>query len=235
MIDLFGTVVMPATILYLIWILYLGITEGSQFVEISLILLAAVYGLQAIVFLVRRKWEHVGWMIIYILALPVFGFYIPLYSFWHFDDFSWGNTRLVVGDKGKKKFVAEEEDKFDPKSIPRKKWQEHEQEMWESNTTISSDTQKSRKVSRPPTVLSDFRPSSELRSSSVIRGGGGSFVMPSDEEILATVRKILDNADLMNITKKQVRDELTRIFGVDMTPRKEWINMCIEGILAGKL
>jgi hypothetical protein len=28
--------------------------------------------------------------------------YIPLYSFWHFDDFSWGNTRVIVGEKGKK-------------------------------------------------------------------------------------------------------------------------------------
>jgi hypothetical protein len=28
--------------------------------------------------------------------------YIPLYSFWHFDDFSWGNTRVIMGDNGKK-------------------------------------------------------------------------------------------------------------------------------------
>ena len=42
------------------------------------------------------------WMIIYLLATPVFAFYLPLYSFWHFDDFSWGNTRIVVGEDGKK-------------------------------------------------------------------------------------------------------------------------------------
>jgi hypothetical protein len=29
--------------------------------------------------------------------MPVFSFYIPLYSFWRFDDFSWGKTHLVLG------------------------------------------------------------------------------------------------------------------------------------------
>ncbi len=27
--------------------------------------------------------------------MPVFAFYLPLYSFWHNDDFTWGNTRIV--------------------------------------------------------------------------------------------------------------------------------------------
>jgi chitin synthase len=39
--------------------------------------------------------------------MPVFGFYIPLYAFWHFDDFSWGNTRVVVGEGGKKLITAD--------------------------------------------------------------------------------------------------------------------------------
>ena len=57
---------------------------------------------------------------VYILAIPVFSFFLPLYSFWKMDDFSWGSTRLgesassvrsthsltlmflVVGEKGKK-------------------------------------------------------------------------------------------------------------------------------------
>ena len=34
--------------------------------------------------------------------MPLWAFYIPLYSFWHMDDFSWGNTRVVVGENGKK-------------------------------------------------------------------------------------------------------------------------------------
>lgn len=65
-------------------------------------MLAAIYGLQMLVFLFRAKWDMIGWMIFYLLAIPIFSFYLPLYSFWKMDDFSWGNTRVVVGEKGKK-------------------------------------------------------------------------------------------------------------------------------------
>ena len=68
-------------------------------------MLAAIYGLQALTFLFRRKWDMIGWMVFYILAIPVFSFYLPLYSFWKMDDFSWGATRVVLGEKGKKMIV----------------------------------------------------------------------------------------------------------------------------------
>ena len=99
----------------------------------AFILLGAIYGLQAIIFIIRRKWEMIGWMIIYIIATPVFSFGLPLYAFWHMDDFSWGNTRVVVGEKGQKVIVSDE-GKFDPASIPKKKWDEYQAEMWEQHT-----------------------------------------------------------------------------------------------------
>ena len=68
-------------------------------------MIAAVYGLQALVFVFRRKWDMIGWMIFYILAIPAFSFFLPLYSFWRMDDFSWGATRLVLGESGKKIIV----------------------------------------------------------------------------------------------------------------------------------
>jgi len=40
----------------------------------------------------------VFWMLIYLLALPIWNFVLPLYAFWHFDDFSWGETRKVEGE-----------------------------------------------------------------------------------------------------------------------------------------
>jgi hypothetical protein len=46
----------------------------------------------------------------YILAMPVYCFYLPLYAFWHFDDFSWGNTRLVVDDEGSRYYAPEMEE-----------------------------------------------------------------------------------------------------------------------------
>ena len=68
-------------------------------------MLAAIYGLQALVFIFRRKWDMIGWLLFYILAMPVFSLFLPLYSFWKMDDFSWGATRLVLGEKGKRVIV----------------------------------------------------------------------------------------------------------------------------------
>lgn len=75
----------------------------------------------------------IGWMIIYILAMPVFSFGLPLYAFWHMDDFSWGNTRLVTGESGKQILISDE-GKFDPDSIPKKKWEEYQAELWDAQT-----------------------------------------------------------------------------------------------------
>lgn len=55
------------------------------------------------------------------------------------DDFSWGSTRLVVGDKGKK-IVIHDEGKFDPKSIPLKSWNDYENELWDQESNHSEGT-----------------------------------------------------------------------------------------------
>jgi len=49
------------------------------------------------------------------------------------DDFSWGNTRLVTGESGKQ-IVISDEGKFDPDSIPKKKWEEYQAELWDAQT-----------------------------------------------------------------------------------------------------
>ena len=83
--------------------------------------------------------------LVYILAIPAFSFFLPLYSFWYMDNFSWGNTRVVLGESGKKvvihvsdvgliipytpterQFGSQDEGKFDPRSIPEKSWREYE-------------------------------------------------------------------------------------------------------------
>jgi chitin synthase len=79
--------------------------QGKAVPTISIIMIAAIYGVQALVFIMRRKWDMVGWMLFYILAIPAFSFFLPLYSFWKMDDFSWGQTRIVLGEAGKKLVV----------------------------------------------------------------------------------------------------------------------------------
>lgn len=121
-IDLFGTLILPATTVYLGYLIYLVAAHKGQFPLFSIILIAAVYGLQAIIFIIKRQWQHIGWMIIYLMAFPFYSFILPLYSFWNQDNFTWGNTRIVIGEKGDRKVIAVEDEPFDPKSIPLQRW-----------------------------------------------------------------------------------------------------------------
>ncbi|KAL0092090.1 chitin synthase-domain-containing protein, partial [Phycomyces blakesleeanus] len=273
-LDLLSTLAMPAVVCYLGYLIYRLATNAGQVPMISIITLGGIYGLQAIIFIVRRKWEHIGWMIVYILAIPIFSFFIPIYSFWHFDDFSWGNTRVVVGEGGQKKALPVDEGRFDPKTIPLKKWSDHENEIWESGsieTKVTAVTATSRRTfgspappayppypasvkGGPATVYNDaasFRYSpAHLRAPSVLpplqlpmmsspslysdvaSGYHEPYLNgPTDDEIRREVQRITASADLMTMTKKQVREQLSRHFGIDMAYRKDFINYCIEEAL----
>ncbi|KAI8640656.1 chitin synthase-domain-containing protein [Parasitella parasitica] len=325
MLDLLSTLVMPAVVCYLGYLVYQLCTNTNQVPLMSIITLAGVYGLQAVIFILRRKWEHVGWMIVYILAIPVFSFAIPIYAFWHFDDFSWGNTRIVVGEKGQKKAVGPEEGVFDPDTIPTKSWSQHEQEMmeeWEQQSMCSKHSKESdcscdkhtlhheddahhshcssastsihshqsddeiEHQDDPQDNNSDQRRMEWLYSSntspsttsvdrlhqhsnsntreglSVPHGGDGYytaepasayfhgpsfsrapsvmgsnsfFAIPNDAAIMQEIENILNHNDLMQLTKKQVRDKLSRVFGMDMTCKKDFINHCIDQSLSVRL
>ncbi|KAJ1797841.1 hypothetical protein LPJ59_002878 [Coemansia sp. RSA 2399] len=130
-IDLITTVIMPATLVYLAYLIYQLANPNSTTSYISLYLLAAIYGMQALIFILKRQWQHIGWMIVYLFAIPLFSFLIPLYAFWHFDDFSWGNTRVVVGESGRKHVYTVDNEKFDKSIIPMRKWSEYEQDLLE--------------------------------------------------------------------------------------------------------
>ncbi|OAQ24140.1 glycosyltransferase family 2 protein [Linnemannia elongata AG-77] len=316
-LDLFGTLTLPASVIYLVYLIVIVATGMETLPQISLILLGAVYGLQALIFIIKRQWQHIGWMFIYILAIPLFSFFIPVYSFWHFDDFSWGNTRMVVGETGSAKKVVilgDDEEPFDEKMIPMKKWSVYEQEMWEidsvgshesKGTVVSYRSKISEQhgpgngsspmvmynhahrmsiSSQPGVIPAMGMPGPVPYASSAVpslRGGGsqygsGSVVgapldigyhtcghghgqqghghhmrtgstasgsvaqfvpptmgsdQPTDEELANEIQNVLATADLMSITKKQVRERLMAFFGVDLTSRKEYINEVIERVL----
>ncbi|RKP11265.1 chitin synthase-domain-containing protein, partial [Piptocephalis cylindrospora] len=312
MFDLIGTVVMPAFLVYLGYLIYSIVEEsktngGVSTNVVSLIILAAVYGLQALIFIIKRQWQHIGWMIIYLLATPIYSLFLPLYSFWHFDDFSWGNTRIVVEEAGKgskkKKVVVVDEaggqtvDRFRPRDVPLKTWEEYEKELWTKGAApgmgmgpdnsgmamsqgFGSATEREGSIyggtggpgsmsgmSQDPRMsgmgqdprmsgmMQDSRMSgmgqmSGMNQNPRMSGMGSQFqdnrpmsmmssglgaVGPTDEELLVEIRSILASSDLMTITKKQVRERLSALYGVDLTPRKEYINNCIELILQDRL
>ncbi|KXX81620.1 Chitin synthase 8 [Madurella mycetomatis] len=282
-VDLLSTVVQPVTLAYIVYLVVM-VTQRATVVPITaFVLLGAIYGLQAIIFILRRKWEMIGWMILYLLAVPVFSFALPLYSFWHMDDFNWGNTRVVAGERGKK-VVISDEGKFDPASIPRKKWEEYQAELWEAQTSrddtrsevsgYSYATRQNAAVSeyggytpsRPGSIAGGFMPpmptapsrmslaASEMLMTPGNRAsqfGGSQFLgqggsqqelemtnlagMPSDDALLAEIRDILRTADLMTVTKKGVKQELERRFGVPLDSRRAYINNATTAILSGQL
>ncbi|TGZ77234.1 chitin synthase ChsE [Ascodesmis nigricans] len=273
-LDLLSTVIAPVTVGYIAYLIYM-VSSSKDLIPIwSFVLLAAVYGLQAIIFVLRRKWEMIGWMIFYILAIPVFSFALPLYSFWHMDDFSWGNTRIVTGEKGQK-IVISDEGKFDPASIPRKKWEDYQAELWSDAQTQNGGNDTQSEVSgysyatrsyhpaqseygygplantgyqtRPMSQMDLPRAFSQSRMSmapSEVMSHRGSYMpememsmmdLPSDDAILAEIREILKTADLMTVTKKSIKAELERKFGVSLDAKRAYVNSATEAILGGQL
>jgi len=97
--DLLGTVVLPVAISLTYALVVSMVLDPPNTFEkaIPLMLLVAVIGLPAVLILITtRKIVYVFWMFVYLAALPIWNFVLPVYSFWHFDDFSWGETRFVV-------------------------------------------------------------------------------------------------------------------------------------------
>ncbi|CEG83067.1 Putative Chitin synthase [Rhizopus microsporus] len=301
MTDLIGTITLPSSVIYLIYLIYTVVSGAGPIPTIALVTLVGAYGLQSLIFLFKRQWQHIGWMIIYILAIPIFSFFIPVYAFWHFDDFSWGNTRVVVGDNKKKQIIVTDDEKFDEKMIPMKKWSQYEKEMQEAamleqdalsgyssygrcscddykgeNDSLSYRSQYVCRYHQEayeksvhnyystdynhsfnnlsihtsqllPESLPNVEPMGELslEFSSVLKPvmspnqeqqidekGKPKYVMlPEEDEIEKEIYTILTTSDLMTLTKKQVRDKLSEIFGIDLTIKKDFINSVIERLL----
>ncbi|KAI9594782.1 chitin synthase-domain-containing protein [Syncephalis fuscata] len=117
--ELIGTVVLPVAIIMTYYlIINIAMQEFNSFTSyMPLIMLIAVLGLPGILILITTR------KVIY--SLPIWNFVLPVYAYWHFDDFSWGETRKVEGevkgdDHGKK------EGEFDASSVPLKRWEDYE-------------------------------------------------------------------------------------------------------------
>lgn len=124
-IDLFGTLVMPASVIYICYLIYQALQYKTA-PTISLFLMATVYGIQSIIFVLRKQWQYIGWLLIHIASIPVTGFIIPLYAYWHFDDFSWGSTRRTFDPRLDDKAAREVEAAGSTERLPRlpmKLWQ----------------------------------------------------------------------------------------------------------------
>jgi len=132
--ELAGTLVLPAAISFTIYLVISSIIPGHTNTTIPLVLLAIILGLPGLLIVITtRKIAYVGWMIVYLFSLPIWNGILPAYAYWHFDDFSWGQTRQVSGDKGGNH--GDKEGEFDSTNIVMKRWAEFERERrWKSGS-----------------------------------------------------------------------------------------------------
>ncbi|KAG8904836.1 Chitin synthase, class 3 [Tulasnella sp. 403] len=126
--ELAGTLVLPAAISFTLYLIIFSAIPTNPTPVIPLILLGIILGLPGLLIVVTsRKFEYVGWMFVYLLSLPIWNFVLPAYAFWHFDDFSWGQTRMVAGEKGGG-HLGDKEGEFDSSHIVMKRWAEFERD-----------------------------------------------------------------------------------------------------------
>jgi chitin synthase len=143
--DLVGTLVLPAAISFTLYVLLITILPESithmPKPIISLILLAFILGLPGVLIVITsRKVAYVGWMLIYIISIPIWNFVLPAYAYWHMDDFTWGETRKIVGE-AKEEAHGGKQGEFNSRDIVMKRWVEFERERrWKTGVTSRDDS-----------------------------------------------------------------------------------------------
>merc|ERR1719217_1791667 len=96
-LDLIACMILPASTVYAAYLILLVAAGKTQFSILLLVLYGLIIGVQIVVFIVRSRYDFLFWFTYFtIIGVPVFYFLLPLYAFWHMDDFSWGETRKVA-------------------------------------------------------------------------------------------------------------------------------------------
>ncbi|KAI8925500.1 chitin synthase-domain-containing protein [Entophlyctis helioformis] len=234
-LDLFATVVQPAGFVYVVYLIVsLAVDEEAQIPLISLIMIAAIYGLQVVIFVIKREWQHIGWMIVYILAMPLYAFYLPLYAFWHFDDFSWGETRMVVDANGTGIQVVDSKDEaFDPASIPLA--DPKDANMGNALVmTVQPYAASGFYEMHSDRDVGDDDDDQPVMQQPVLQPATGAAAMPvgpTDAMLQDRIYALVAAADLERVTKRQIVEQLSHEYGMDMRPRTKAVSACIDRAL----
>jgi hypothetical protein len=86
----------PSTIVFLYYLIINSVMERDG-ISILEIIAYSTIGIMVIPFVMRAEWGYFLWFFAYLLGgIPVFYFYLPIYSLWNMDDLSWGKTREVA-------------------------------------------------------------------------------------------------------------------------------------------
>ncbi|KAI8892927.1 chitin synthase-domain-containing protein, partial [Globomyces pollinis-pini] len=125
--ELLGTVSLPAAVLLTFYLIIGAIFSANTPIIPLVILMITLFLPGVLVLMTTRKPQYVLWMFVYLLAIPIWNFMLPLYAFWNFDDFSWGDTRKVEGEDKTKDHSTKDGD-YIIGSVVLKKWEEWELE-----------------------------------------------------------------------------------------------------------
>ncbi|KAF8868757.1 chitin synthase [Gymnopilus junonius] len=147
-IDLVGTMILPATVVYLIYLIVVVAIRAAALPTIALVMLAVTYGLQAIIFIIKREFMLVGWMVVYLLSLVPFllcfacQLTLPQDTLFTVSSSPFIRSGVWTSLAGviPRVVIGEGKDK--------KKFSEYEAEAWESGTHHSDDTGYDTKRSR---------------------------------------------------------------------------------------
>merc|ERR1712029_60716 len=116
-LDLIACMILPASTVYAVYLIFLVAAGKTQFSLLLLVLYGMIIGVQIVVFILRSRYDFLFWFTyLTVIGVPVFYFLLPLYAFWHMDDFSWGETRKVAAMQSSfsnPKPQAEAEEEYD--------------------------------------------------------------------------------------------------------------------------
>ncbi|KAJ1535289.1 Chitin synthase, class 3 [Nowakowskiella sp. JEL0078] len=92
--ELIGTIILPAAVCFGIFLIIFSFLNPNNVPWKPLILQGVILLLPAIlIFFTARKPIFFFWWLLYLISIPIWNFILPLYAFWNFDDFTWGQTR----------------------------------------------------------------------------------------------------------------------------------------------
>ncbi len=155
------------------------------------------------------------------MATPVFSFCIPVYSFWHFDDFSWGDTRLVNLEG------AQEDEDDDNDKIVLGKWNDdykassEDPEPSQTSTVSITPSQASGRYERKKGLYSAVDINRQIENMDSARMGN----------LKIHITDLLESIGFESMTDGKFRELLEQKVGLDLSGMKDEIIACVEEIL----
>lgn len=225
-VDLIGTMMLPSVVVYLVYLIYVIASHTSPLPIISIVLIGVVYGLQTLVYIIHRRWQHIFWMVVYLAAYPFHSFLLPIYAFWNMDNFTWGNTRMVQKESdGKRVILQDDDDVFDHRSVTYESWNEyaHINGLEGEHRPIIFDPKQGRILQSVNIfdTASVIEPEKSIRPMSVYsRTLTNNFTEKvfdagTEAQIRSTVKQVLAATDLDTMTPRQLRDKVGDLLGVE--------------------